>query len=95
MGSVSGLGGVRREWIVIVMNGMSELEEMIKAGWEDRRLDQIPANWRNMRPEPLVSDFFNPKPAGMDQNAFGTMCSEVKRWRTLRPQVSRRIKRTA
>jgi hypothetical protein len=32
---------------------MTELEELIRAGWGDCRQDQIPADWRTRRPEPL------------------------------------------
>ena len=30
----------------------TELEEMIRAGWGDRRQDQIPPDWRTRRPHP-------------------------------------------
>ena len=40
----------------------TELEEMIRAGWGDRRQDQIPPDWRTRRPHPIVSDFLTHDP---------------------------------
>jgi hypothetical protein len=74
---------------------ISELEQALMRGWSDRRLEQLPLNWRELQPTPVVSDFWDPKPTGIDPDASGTMCSEVKRWKTLRPQPFRRIKRRA
>lgn len=64
---------------------MSELEQAIMRGWSDRRLEQLPLNWRELKPTPVVSDFWDPKPTGIDPDAFATMCNQTKRLRTLRP----------
>jgi hypothetical protein len=76
---------------------MSELEQAIMAGWSDRRLEQLPLNWRKLKPTPVVSDFWDPKPTGIDPDAFGAMCNQTKRIRTprplkpIKPQSQRRI----
>jgi len=38
-----------------MIDRMTELEELIMAGWGDMRGDQIPADWRNRQPNEGIS----------------------------------------
>ena len=64
---------------------LTELEQAIKAGWPDMRLEQLPLDWRKRKPPLQVSDFWDPKPEGVDPDALAVMCNKVRRLRTLRP----------
>lgn len=73
---------------------MSELEEMILAGWGDMRRDQIPKNWRNLKPPMLVSDFFTEKPQPVekrkiDPDAASCLANEYLRAEQIRKSQGR------
>ncbi len=54
----------------------TELEEMILAGWGDRRQDQIPQDWRTRRPHPIVSDFFTHDPQAAENKQLAAELME-------------------